>query len=61
MAKKNPLSSYTLTFPMELWHRAKLIATVRRQNLREYMRALIEADVQKAIKSKEIPRDLLKR
>ncbi len=51
----NGLSSYTLTFEREFWHQAKVVATLRKKNLREYMRWLIQRDIHHTLKGTKIP------
>jgi len=51
----NGLSSYTLTFERDFWHQAKIVATLRKKNLREYMRWLIQRDIKHTLKGTKIP------
>ena len=51
----NGLSSYTLTFERDFWHQAKIVATLRKKNLREYMRWLIQRDIKRSLKGTKIP------
>ena len=55
-AGMGPESSYTLTFDSDFWHRVKVLATMRRQSLRELVRIVLREVVDEAEKTGELPR-----